>query len=493
MQIGEFQEELLDRIQEFTSNFTRFYHGMEKYGKIRRAANGVIQHSLRELRKEHSDVVTSFHDALLCLVQLFPVYEKSEVLLEDHKLADRVKDLEREAECVFVMPVRNIAVKLLENALRIKFLDGSKTTIPIYLQINRDTLTREELARCRVTLVRKEQDIFYNESFDPAPIADQVNAVKGQMEGHLGRFLDIVFGKDLTHYVTHVRSNFKRIRKTYVPDALKIMQEKLQDIVSLENDIYSLRTVKGRKISMKDEVIRAATAEKGKLLIFHDIMTDFAELDENYLDRSQSTYYTRVSNVTRIVQSAIRNLELFCSVIDSMPKDIKNSYHLMQEEFFRSLQAASNLIRVNNNAANTASKTIRPLIGLISFSPDGQDQFYAKWFPVLKYMADFEMQRYRDISQAIATVSSERRAILQDRNKWREILKSRINSDVAHNLVYGNAVKGGTSPDDLSEVFADFYCFIDYVRRMPGSLLGFERGMIDSANAKLKYVNRALK
>ena len=102
--------------------------------------------------------------------------------------------------------------------------------------------------------------------------------------------------------------------------------------------------------------------------------------------------------IARIVQKAIRNLELFSGMIEALPKDIKSCYQSMQEEFFRSLQTANNLIRMNDAAANTASKAVRPLIGLISFSPDGQDQFYAKWLPVLRYMADFELQRYKDIS-----------------------------------------------------------------------------------------------
>ena len=493
VQINRYQEEILNKIQEFIANFACFYDGINKHGRVRKAANGITQPSLRELRKDHNNIVTSLHDALLNLVQLFPAYEKSEVLLEDHELADCVRDLEREAESVFVMPMRNIAVRFLESALRIKSKDGNRTTIPIHLQMNRDTLTREELERCKVTLVRNEPSIFYNELFNPAAIADQVNAVKGQMEGHVSRFLKIIFGSQLTHYVTDIRDNFSRIRSTYVPRAMGTMQERLQDIVSLEDAVYSLRTGKGRKVSMKDEAIRAATTEKGRLLMFYKIMTDFVELDPNYLDESQSTYHTRVSNVARIVQKAIRNLELFSGMIEALPKDIKSCYQSMQEEFFRSLQTANNLIRMNDAAANTASKAVRPLIGLISFSPDGQDQFYAKWLPVLRYMADFELQRYKDISQAIETVSSERRAILQDRDKWKEMFKSRINDDVAHNLVYGNAVKGGTSPDDLSETLANFYCFIDYVMRVHGSLLGFEREIIDNANAKLRYVRRAAK
>ena len=492
-QVMEFQEDFLRKMHAFEENFMNFHQDLQKVPLRIKTFDGYRPRTIRSLRKDHADLVKRYYDTLDTLIDLFPHLPPVRFVIPDHATVPLIREFEREANAVYVEPLRTITGVLLFDIYRIWTDDGSMY-LPTYLNVHAADLDKSSLIRLKLRMVGPlESKAVFNPSFAPERVCNLINAIQGQMGGHVNRLFSLLKSRDLAAYV---RDSLQRIKDNILPEVMTAVRPDLEGILAMEERLFQARGAQER-VCLKDELLDGARrldsvdlrnqddlddsvfadlnsgiAAEGLRRLFRDyevqlspnapvtvarpgtewMLTDvnnlryivtrerhrleiFADTQLNRAHRSILGLMTdgiAVESPERTIQAIVGNLEGFARRVRELPAATLTRKHaLLRTALRRSLPAAGQLFDAYLQVCEKSYKAVHPFMGMVSFAPGGMSDFYVKWFAGLKDFLEFDVLKLKERARALPpAIDGESRAYA-DKENIEELLTAAITPAVA--------------------------------------------------------------
>jgi len=457
-QVVEFQEGLLRKIHAFQENFLNFHKQLLRAPLRAKGFSGYQERTVRDLRREDPELVRLYYDTLDALIDLYPHSPPVKFIIPDHEIVAQIREFEREAHSVYVGPIKSITGSLIFDVYRILTEDGP-VYLPTYLDVHTSSLEKGDLARLKLRMVGPlESKAIFNDSFDPERICGLVNAIQGQMGGHVNRLIRLLQSDGLT---TYLKDSLARIRESILPEVMAGIRPDLDGTLRLEERVYNKRSAKGGVCLRDDLMYRAPLISDLDLL--QDDGLDFsllAELDAGIppealrqlflkqgirlalnapisaaweghhwllTDTEKRRYIliregsrlvvfgdTELNRVHRLisrlvadeeedlpagemVQTALRLLEEYARRVRELPAgNLARKHSLIRRELQRSLSVVPEIFDRYAQIHARTHKAIHPFMGMISFTPGGTSDFYVKWFAGLVDFIEFDIPLFRE-------------------------------------------------------------------------------------------------
>ena len=493
-QVRDFQEEFLSKLYAFQEKFMNFHDDLLAVPQKINTAHGFKTLTVRDLRKGNSAFVKLYYDTIDALIDLYPYLPPAQLALDDHAVAPMIRQFEREANSVYVKPIQAIARGLLCDIYRIWTPEDGAIYLPAYLNVNPHTLKKQDIVQLKLQMVgRLENKAVFSDSFDPQRIAKLVNAVQGQIQGHVNRMFGLLRSDELAAYL---KDSLKEIKDNFLPDAMRSVRQDFEEILNQEERVYTDVRGSQERVCLKDamlidtrllfsadfdlqedldgaivsEKLQQAFRECDIALSMHAVIsvaepdrewrigdgrrTYLVYREEDQLDFYASTHLNRAyqliarllrldgdedpERIESLIQEAVQHLESFARRVRALPiGNLPRKHDLLRDELKRALSLTGEVLDHYQKLYEKVDKAINPFMGMISFTPGGTSDFYVRWFGRLKDFLDFDLQYLQqktgDLPVAIARQAE---VYLEQKNATARILHTVVTPATAAVIRY---------------------------------------------------------
>jgi len=497
-QVMDFQEDFLRKMHVFQENFMNFHKTLQQVSLRIKTYQGYKIRTIRDLRKEHPELTRFYYDTLDTIIDIYPHLPPVRFIIPDHGIVSLVREFEREAHAVYVSPFKTITGSLLFDIYRIWTEDGL-VYLPTYLSMHAAELGKTDLVRLKLRMVGPlESKAVFNRDFDSERICTLINAIQGQIGGHVNRLFGLMRSRELT---TYLKDSLKRIKDNILPEVMTTVRPDLEEALVVEERILNARGAKER-VCLKDDLMENARLLFSIDLRFQDELdaSVFEDLDGNILpealqqvfraneiqlspnapitaawkgrewiltDQENARYIISKERhrlevftesplnrahrliarlmtdedgalpTAEIVQTIVNLLERFTRRVRELPSGtLVRKHFLIRNELRRSLSLIDTVLDRYIQVYEKAYKAIHPFMGMVSFAPGGMSDFYVKWFAGLRDFLAFEVPMFRERSRPIQQAIDSERWVYKGSEKIAENLMSVIAPEVAAGLSY---------------------------------------------------------
>ena len=462
-------------LKAFQRQYLNFCRLLEEAELFRQSEQGARPVPLAELREEQAELVDGYYDALDALIELYPQVPLAEFAL-DHPIAAEVRAFEQEAE-IYVGHMGSVAHSLLFDVLRI-FDDAHDPPVftlhkllsaDLQEQLDQRALTFDELVELKLHLAGElELKAIFNPRFAPQRIGHIVNAVQGQMPGHISRFCALLKNEGLKLYVEDA---IKQAKDVVIPQVMQWLEGELQRVLDLAPEIYNLSKGPRERESMKDLALDAGVISKGSLFRLRRGIEALIGVEAFSPDADD--YAFRANQVAQVAQRVVDNVEEFAFGFDPMPiGDIALKWKKMESALSYSLGKTFAVVAAYQGAAEAAERELRPYLGMISFEAGGQSEFYAEWYAQLNRFLHFPS--FAELVDALQVLADKSRDMYADQARVQQALDLVIDERVASAIRYKREDERKLPARNFTEVLAGLYCLAQFVTDMPKQLFHIE-------------------
>lgn len=497
-QVVEFQGDLLRKMHAFQENFLNFHKQLQRVPLRVKGFSGYQERTVRDLRREHPELVRLYYDTLDALIDLYPHSPPVKFILPDHKIVAQIREFEREAHSVYVGPIKTITGSLLFDVYRI-WTDDGPVYLPTYLDVHASDLAKSDLTRLKLRMVGPlESKAVFNGNFDPERICGLVNAIQGQMGGHVNRLIGLLQSDGLTQYL---KDSLARIRESILPEVMAKVRPDLDGALEMEGRVYNRRSAK-EGVCLKDDLmyhaplildvdagrsdeldfsvfadLDAGMAPEGlrQLLLKQDIqlspdapitagwesqqwlLTDLKKrpyilvregrrlvvLGDSELNRAHRLIARLMKDeegslpAAEMVQTAVRMLEEYARRVRELPAgNLVRKHLLIKTELQRSLSLIPQVLDRYFQVHTKAYKAIHPFMGMISITPGGTSDFYVKWFAGLVDFLEFEIPLFKERKRVLQRAIDSEELIYAGRDEVVDKLTPIVTQELAQGVRY---------------------------------------------------------
>ena len=497
-QVVAFQEDFLRKMHAFQEGFMNFHKGLQQVPLRIKTFQGYKERTIRDLRKDHPELIKLYYDTLDTLIGIYPALPPVRFIIPDHEIVSLIRAFEREANSVYIEPLKTITGSLIFDIYRIWTEDGS-VYLPTYLDMYAANLGKRDLVRLKLRMVGPlESKAVFNANFNPERICNLVNAIQGQIGGHVNRLFGLIKSNQLA---TYLKDSLKRIKDNILPEVMTTVRPALEDGLALEKRVFNARGAKER-VCLKDDLMDSARrlfsidlrfqedldlavfdgldagiAPEGLRRLFRDseiqlsadppvsvvregrewILTDLKNASfivskkgdrlqaftESPLNRAHRLIARLIADedgsepIAEIVQAIVALLEKFTRRVREFPAgNLTRKHLLMRTELQRSLPLIDDVLDRYIQVHENAYKAIHPFMGMISFTPGGMSDFYVKWFAGLKNFLEFDIALFRERARPLQQAIDAGKSIYANKERLVEDLTQVVTADIAAGISY---------------------------------------------------------
>ncbi|MBT4496785.1 MAG: hypothetical protein HOC74_03645 [Gemmatimonadetes bacterium] len=497
-QVMGFQEEFLRKMHAFQEGFMNFHEGMQQVRLRIKTFQGYKERTIRELRKDHPDLIKLYYDTFDHLIDLYPHLPPVRFIIPDHEIVSSIRSFEREAATVYIEPLKTIAQSFIADIYRIWTEDGS-VYLPTYLGKHVTELDKTELVRLKLRMVGPlEPKAIFNGNYDPERICNLINAIQGQIGGHVNRLFGLIKGDELA---TYLRDSLQRVKERILPEVMTSVRPDLEEGLAMEGRFFNKRGAKER-VCIKDDLMEnarhlfgadcrfqegldvglfgdldAGIAQEGLRRLFVDceiqlpadpvvgvvwkgrewMLSDLANVRyilcrerqrlevfvESHLNRAYRLIYRLLNDdegtvpTAEIVQTIVGLLEKFARRTREFNAGTLAMKHTqIRAELRGGLPLIRELLDRYGQACDKAYEAIHPFMGMVSFSPGGMSDFYVKWFAGLKNFLEFEIPLFRERARTVPQARGDEERVYANQEEIAEQLVPIITPDLAAGIEY---------------------------------------------------------